>query len=85
KFVKADTMNIRVVTSTEAQNQFGKLVEDAKKEPIMIQKNGRDQVVMLSAEEYEAYAESKDTTSLVMQLHDESIEEFSELYTELAK
>lgn len=42
-------MNIRVVTSTEAQNQFGKLIEDAQKEPVMIQKNGRDQAVIISA------------------------------------
>lgn len=78
-------MNIRVISSTEAQNQFGKLLEDAQKEPVMIQKNGRDQVVVISASEYEEIQKLTDNTNMIMKLHEESIEEFSELYTELAK
>jgi prevent-host-death family protein len=78
-------MTIRVVTSTEAQNQFGKLIEDAKKEPVMVQKNGRDQVVIISAEDYEEIQKITDNTDMIMKLHEESIEEFSDLYTELAK
>ena len=78
-------MTIRVVTSTEAQNQFGKLIEDAKKEPVMVQKNGRDQVVIMSAEDYEEIQKITDNTDMIMKLHEESIEEFSDLYTELAK
>ena len=78
-------MTIRVVTSTEAQNQFGKLIEDAKKEPVMVQKNGRDQVVIISAEDYEEIQKVTDNTDMIMKLHEESIEEFSDLYTELAK
>ena len=78
-------MNIRVVSSTQAQNQFGRLMEDAKKEPIMIQKNGRDQVILLAAEEYEAMLAAADTSDLVKKLHEESIDEFGEVYKALAK
>ncbi len=78
-------MNIRVITSTEAQNQFGKLIEDAQKEPVMIQKNGRDQVVIISASEYTQLQKSNDNTDQIMRLHEESIEQFGDLYTELAK
>lgn len=78
-------MNIRVISSTEAQNQFGKLLEDAQKEPVMIQKNGRDQVVIISASEYAYLQKSTDNTDAIMKLHEESIDQFGELYTELAK
>lgn len=78
-------MNIRVITSTEAQNQFGKLIEDAQKEPVMIQKNGRDQVVIISASEYAYLQKSTDNTDAIMKLHEESIDQFGDLYTELAK
>ncbi len=78
-------MNIRVITSTEAQNQFGKLIEDAQKEPVMIQKNGRDQVVIISAEEYEAIKVKAVSNPLIKEAHKRSIERRRSVYEALAK
>lgn len=40
------------VTATEIKQQFGKVFLQAMKEPVSILKNGREQAVLLSAEEY---------------------------------
>jgi len=42
-------------------------------------------VNLLAAEEYEAMLAAIDTSELVKELHEESIEEFDEVYKELAK
>jgi prevent-host-death family protein len=78
-------MNIRVISSTEAQNQFGKLLEDAQKEPVMIQKNGRDQVVIISASEYEEIKAKQAANPLVQAAHKRSIERRRSVYEALAK
>lgn len=78
-------MPLRVVTSTQAQNQFGKLIEDAQKEPVMIQKNGRNQVVVMSAEEYEEIKAKQATNSLVKAAHKRSMERRRSVYQALAK
>lgn len=78
-------MTIRVITSTEAQNQFGKLMEDAKKEPVMIQKNGRDQVVMLSAEDYERIILQSNVNPAVKSSLERSMKRWDKLYVSLAK
>lgn len=78
-------MNIRVVSSTDAQNQFGKLIDDAKKEPVMIQKNGRDQVVMISAEEYQRLAQQNIVNPEVSSSLQRSMKKWDKLYKTLAK
>ena len=78
-------MNIRVVSSTDAQNQFGKLLDDAKKEPVMIQKNGRDQVVMISAEEYQRLAQQNIVNPEVSSSLQRSMKKWDKLYKTLAK
>ena len=40
------------VTSTEFQKGYGRLSDQAAKEPVAITKQGRDHLVLLSAEEY---------------------------------
>jgi antitoxin Phd len=44
---------MRIVTATEAKNRFGEYLESARDEPIMVRKNNRDYVVMMSHEDYE--------------------------------
>jgi len=78
-------MTIRVITSTEAQNQFGKLIEDAQKEPVMVQKNGRDQVVIMSASEYEAIKVQVVSNPLIKEAHKRSMECRRSVYEALAK
>lgn len=76
---------MRVITSTEAQNQFGKLIEDAKREPVMIQKNGRDQVVVVSADDFARMNNSKNIDPRVATSLTRSIKRWDKLYTSLSK
>lgn len=45
---KKDTMS-----ASEAKNNFGELLEFARKRPVKIERNGRPVAVVLSAEEFE--------------------------------
>lgn len=78
-------MTIRVITSTEAQNQFGKLIEDAQKEPVMVQKNGRDQVVIMSAEDYSQITKGSNVNPSVKKSLERSLKRWDKLYESLAK
>ena len=40
------------ITSVEFQRHFGRYQDEALKEPISITRNGRERIVVLSAEEY---------------------------------
>lgn len=42
------------VTATEAKNRFGSLCAQAKREPVFVEKAGRVDTVILSAEQYQA-------------------------------
>ena len=76
---------MKTMQATDAKNNFGKLIEDCITEPVSIQKNGRDVAVLISAAEYIKMQKANDNTDLIMKLHEESIEKFDDLYTELAK
>ncbi|PIQ42702.1 MAG: type II toxin-antitoxin system prevent-host-death family antitoxin [Gammaproteobacteria bacterium CG11_big_fil_rev_8_21_14_0_20_46_22] len=41
-------------TATAAKTYFGKLLDDARKEPVMITKSGRAVAVIMAYEDYEA-------------------------------
>jgi antitoxin Phd len=41
------------ITSADAQNRFGQLIESAQKRPIAITRHGRPAVVVLSIDDYE--------------------------------
>ena len=43
-----------LVTATEAKNRFGSVCSAAKKEPVFVQKDGRIDTVILSADQFEA-------------------------------
>jgi prevent-host-death family protein len=44
---------MRYVSATETQNKFAAIMDIARREPVTIQKNGRDTVVMMAIEDYE--------------------------------
>lgn len=77
-----------VMTATDAKNRFGQMLEMAQKEPVRIQKNGRDVGVVLSPEEYReiisAMASDK-VNPAVRRLHAESISRWGKVYEALAK
>jgi antitoxin Phd len=45
--------NMKTVTATEAKQRFGSIAESALREPVLVRKQNRDFVVIMSAEEYE--------------------------------
>jgi prevent-host-death family protein len=49
---------MKVVTSTDAQQRFGSIAESALREPVLVRKQNRDFVVIMSAEEYERIRKS---------------------------
>ena len=51
------------VTATEAKNRFGSLSTQAKREPIFVEKAGRLDTVILSAENYHALQARQDKAS----------------------
>ena len=44
---------MKSLTASEAKNRFGMLLDWARREPVFIEKQGRQVAVMLSLEEYE--------------------------------
>ncbi len=43
---------MRVESATNAKNHFGEIMDAALREPVMIQRSGRDAAVLMSVEEY---------------------------------
>ena len=44
---------MRTVSSAEAKNRFGELLDTAQREPVTIEKHGRPVAVIVSAEDYQ--------------------------------
>ncbi len=44
---------MKTFTATEAKNKLGAVMDSALVEPVMVEKSGRNSVVILSAHEYE--------------------------------
>ena len=47
-------------TATEVKNRFGEFMEKAQREPVIVEKNGRSSVVLMSHEEYERLTRLED-------------------------
>jgi prevent-host-death family protein len=76
------------ITATDAKNKFGQVLEEAQREPVRIQKSGRDVAVLLSAAEYERLRQAgapPRINSRVRELLAESIEKRRSVYEALAK
>lgn len=54
---------MRTMTSVEAQNRFGELLDAAQREPITITRRGRPVVFVLSQQEYEALSQGRETAN----------------------
>ena len=50
---------MRTMTSVEAQNHFGMLLDTAQREPIIITRRGRPVAYLFSPQEFEALTQSK--------------------------
>lgn len=52
------------VTATEAKNRFGYLCAQAKIEPVFVEKDGRIDTVIVSAQQFEALKATEQTQTL---------------------
>jgi len=52
KLVNIRSFFMRVESATNAKNRFGEIMDAALREPVMIQRSGRDVAVLMSVEEY---------------------------------
>ena len=77
--------SLQAINSTTAQNQFGKLLDDAQKEPILIRKNGRDCAVIVSAETYSALTQRSAVDEEVVQSLNRSKMQWDGLLRHLSK
>ena len=76
------------ISATDAKNKFGEVLEMVRKEPVRIQKNGRDVAVMVSAEEYTQLISSSSAPRVnpaIVKLHAESVKRWGKVYEALAK
>ncbi|UYN99764.1 MAG: type II toxin-antitoxin system Phd/YefM family antitoxin [Devosia sp.] len=77
-----------IMSATDAKNKFGQMLEMAQAEPVRVQKNGRDVVVVLSAEQFAAWEESRVQPKVrpaIEELMARSIKRRKSLYEALAK
>lgn len=51
---------MKTETATHAKMHFGKVLENALKEPVVIEKSGRNVAVLISYDEYKRLAELED-------------------------
>ncbi|MBV8063449.1 MAG: type II toxin-antitoxin system Phd/YefM family antitoxin [Nevskia sp.] len=50
---------MKILTSVEAQNRFGELLDSVQREPVTITRRGRTVAVVLSAEDMEELADAR--------------------------
>ena len=55
--LKMENKIMRIESATNAKNHFGEIMDAALREPVMIQRSGRDVAVLLSAQDYKNYEE----------------------------
>jgi prevent-host-death family protein len=67
-----------VVSSAEAQKNFGRYREQALAEPVVVTQHGKPSVVILSAAEYERLKELERRVRRLDEMSDAEIEEMAE-------
>lgn len=51
---------MKAATATEVKNRFGEFLDDAKAEPVIVNRNGRNVAVLMSWAEYERLSALED-------------------------
>lgn len=62
------------VTSTEFEQAFRALSDEARREPVVITKHGRDSLVVMAAEEWERLKRNEQRVGLTAELSQEWVE-----------
>ncbi len=77
---------MKTVTASEFQKNFGAFKEIAQREPVTVTSNGRESVVLISATEYQKYAELRETevSSKTEKMMDTFIEKHHTVLEQLA-
>jgi len=67
-------MSTTRITAAEFQRDFGAFSDKARREPVVITQQGRDSLVVLSAEEWERLKRRSRTVGLTTELSEEWVE-----------
>ena len=51
---------MKTIAAREAKNHFGKLIDDARSEPVLVERNGRRAVIVLAPEKYDELVAAQD-------------------------
>lgn len=52
---------MKTISAREAKNGFGRLIDTARAEPVLIEKHGRGVVVVVAVEEYERLSKEQES------------------------
>jgi prevent-host-death family protein len=58
--IKNWSTSMITLTSTDAQNHFGSVIDTAQREPVTVTRRGQPLVFIISAEEYTKYSAGRD-------------------------
>ena len=78
-------MKLKTISSTEAQNKFGQLLDEATEGPVLVQKNGRDKVVIVSIADFKNIMTKNKVSPQVKSSLKRSLKKWDAVYKELAK
>ena len=76
------------ISATNAKNRFGELLEMSRREPVHVQKNGRDVAVVVSPEQYAQLIADKSSPKVrpaIEELLQRSVVKRKSLYQALAR
>ena len=76
---------MKTMNAADAKNRFGEVLDTARTEPVVIQKNGRDVAVMISKEEFDRTTKPNRINPLVTHLHEEIMDEFEDDFRRMAE
>ena len=51
---------MKTIAAREAKNNFGSLIDDARSEPVLVERNGRRAVIMIAPEKYDELVAAQD-------------------------
>lgn len=54
---------MKSMSARDAKNSFGRLLDDARAQPVVVEKHGRPVVVVLAVEEFERLKELEDEST----------------------
>jgi prevent-host-death family protein len=75
---------MKAMFASDAKNQFGRLLDDAAKGPVVIRKHGRDIAVVVSPEEFQRLSDGRAVKADIRLSLERSLRQWEGAYRALA-